>query len=99
MNIMKPNTKLRLKLLLDVVMLVVLMLLFNKRSLGMQFHEVAGLALLGAFAFHIALNYKWVIGVPRRLFARETPMKTRLGYIIDALLFIAFVLIGVSGMF
>ena len=36
------NKKNRLKLLLDSVMIIVLVLMYNHNALGMAFHEVAG---------------------------------------------------------
>lgn len=93
---MKKNS---LKLLLDLAMLIVLVLMFKKTAISLSFHEIGGLALLGAFVFHLILNHKWITGVTKKLFSKTLPTKTRLGYIVDALLLVSFILIGLSGIF
>lgn len=86
------------KLVLDLVMFLVLMLLFNKLSFGITFHEIAGLALFGAFLLHLILNADWIKCVTLRLFDPSLPARTRIGYLINALLLIAFFIIVISGM-
>jgi hypothetical protein len=83
---------------LDLLMAVVFVLLFNKMAVaGLQFHEIAGLAICAAFILHIAINWKWVRQVSLKLFSRNLNFKTRLGYIIDLLLLISFAFIIISG--
>ncbi len=91
------NKRNYLKLALDAAMVIVLALLYRKQAISMAFHEIAGLALIGVFFIHIALNGKWVQAVSTKLFAKTTPAKARLLCIVDALLLVSFVLIGVSG--
>lgn len=93
---MKPVKK-WIKIALDATVFVLLALLYRKQALGIAFHEIGGLALIGLFVVHHVCNGKWIAAVTRRLFAPTTPVKTRIQYAVDALLLIAFVLIGVSG--
>lgn len=72
------------KIILDILMVLVFTLLFNKMVLGMQFHEVAGLAIGAAVLVHCGLNWKWIKGVTLKLFNRKLPIKTRLGYIFNS---------------
>lgn len=87
------------KITLDILMAAVFVLLFNHRILGgLEFHEIAGLIIGAAFIIHVILNFKWVKQVTLKLFSSKINFKTRLGYIIDALLLICFIIIIVTGM-
>ena len=87
------------KYLLDAVMLLLLVLMYDKNAISMSFHEIGGLFLLGLFVIHLLFNGKWISAVTKRLFGKQTPGKVRLGYCVDALLLVAFAFIGVSGVF
>lgn len=87
------------KIILDIIMIIVLVLLYNKRAISMQFHEVAGLVLGCFFIIHLLLNSKWICNVTKKLFSRTLPIKTRIGYVINTLLLLSFCAIIVSGMF
>lgn len=93
------NKKNLLKFILDLCMIIVLALMYNKMSISMSFHEIGGLALLGVMLIHILLNGKWVITITKKIFNKSLPAKVRLGYIINTLLLISFALIGISGIF
>ena len=85
------------KIALDAALLILLVLMYKKSALGMSFHEIGGLALIGLFIVHHLFNGSWIAAVTKRLLAKGTPAKTRVQYAVDALLLVAFVLIGVSG--
>lgn len=78
------------KLILDAVMAIVLALLYNKRVLGMAFHEIAGIAICGLFIIHKLLNRKWIAAVTRSLFSRQTPVRQKLSWVLDFLLLLQF---------
>ena len=86
-----------LKLALDAVMLILLVLMYKKQVISMSFHEIGGLALIGLFVIHHLLNARWIGAVTKRLFAKATPGLVRARYIVDALLLIAFLTVGVTG--
>jgi len=94
---MKSLRKNGWKLLLDIVMAIVLVLMYNKRVLGMAFHEIGGLALCGLFIIHQLLNWRWIKAVTTGLFSRSTPARQKLFWVLDFLLFGCFVYILVSG--
>jgi len=85
------------KLILDAVMAIVLALLYNKRVLGMAFHEIAGIAICGLFIIHKLLNRKWIAAVTRSLFSRQTPVRQKLSWVLDFLLLLSFGYVLVSG--
>jgi hypothetical protein len=86
-----------LKLVLDFCMIIVLVLMYNKSSVNLSFHEIGGLALIGVMLIHVLINGKWVTVVTKKLFDKTLPVKTKLGYILNVLLLISFLLIGISG--
>ena len=93
---MKPVKK-WIKITLDAALFILLWLMYNKHATGVALHEIGGLALIGLFVVHHLFNGKWILSVTRRIFAKTTPAKTKLGYWIDALLLLAFLAIGVTG--
>ncbi len=78
-------------------MLLLLVLMYDKMAVSMAFHEIGGLFLIGLSMIHLLFNGKWIAAVTKRLFGKQTPVKVRLGYCVDALLLISFALVGVSG--
>lgn len=85
------------KLILDLVLIVLVALLYRKQAISLHFHEVAGLVLFGLFAIHMLFNRKWIAGVTRRLTDEKLPVKTRIGWAVDALLAVSWTLTIVSG--
>jgi len=96
-NHLNPKTARILKLVLDAVMLILLVLMYKKQVISMEFHEIGGLALIGLFVIHHLVNAKWIGAVTRRLFSKKTPGLVRARYIVDALLLVAFLAVGVTG--
>jgi len=87
------------KFILDVFMLLVLLAMYNKKALGVGLHEIIGLGLLAVFIIHILINGKWITAVSARLFRRGLPVKTKVSYLVSCLLLLAFIAVGVSGIF
>lgn len=85
------------KWVLDALMALTLFLLYSKNAVSMSFHEIAGLAVCGAFLIHKALNWAWIKAVTRRLFDKTLPARTRIGWVVDALLLVCFAFIALSG--
>lgn len=86
-----------LKLIFDAVLLALLVLMYKKQVISMEFHEIGGLALIGLFVVHHLVNARWIGASSRRLFTREMPGLVRARYLIDVLLLIAFLTVGVTG--
>lgn len=93
---MKKNA---VKFLINVLLALIFVLLFNTRMMGLAFHEVFGVFIGFAILIHILLNATWVKRVTMRLFDSKLPQKTRLGYGLNILLLMSFIIIIVSGMF
>ena len=85
------------KFILDIVMAVLLVLMYNKRVLGITFHEIGGLAVCGLFIIHKVLNRKWIKAVTLGLFSRHTPARQKCFWVLDILLFLSFGYVLVSG--
>jgi hypothetical protein len=90
-------TKRTTRILIDLSALLLFPFLYNKRPLGLAFHEVAGLVLLGLVGIHLVFNWKWIAGVTTRFFKRNLPAKTRLTYLLNALLGMFFAMTVTSG--
>ncbi|MDV3427321.1 MAG: DUF4405 domain-containing protein [Bacillota bacterium] len=87
-----------IKIILDILMALVFVLLFNKNAIsGISFHEIAGLTLGMAFIIHILINFKWVKKITIKFFNSKIKLKTRIGYIVDLLLLIDMALIIGTG--
>ena len=83
------------KVALDVLMIVVIALMYRKQALGLAFHEIGGLLLIAVFFVHKGLNFEWIRRVTVKL--RTADSRTRLMWIVDALMLVAFLIVGVSG--
>jgi hypothetical protein len=83
------------KWILDLAMVIVIVLLFNKNATGENLHEIIGLALFAAFALHLILNAKWIGGITKKFFGKM-PAKTRVIYIVDFLLVVSWAVCAVT---
>ena len=63
---------------------------------GLTVHEWLGLAVGTGVVAHAALHYRWIVGVTKKLFGR-LPARTRIYYLIDTWLLVAFLAIIGSG--
>ena len=88
--------KIYLKLTLDLVLLVLLALMYQKRAINMQFHEWGGIALCGLFLIHKALNWKWIRAVTAGIFQRKVKLNTC--WIVDVLLLLSMTAVLVTGL-
>lgn len=86
-----------MKLGLDLIMALSLFSLFSVAAVGLAFHEVMGLAIFGAFVLHLAFNWRWIVTFTKKLFSKDIPVKTRVGYWLNVGLLISFVMIIVTG--
>lgn len=91
---MKKN---KIRMLVDIIMVIVLFSLYDKNAISMRYHEVAGLVLFGLFICHLALQWKWIKRVTSKIFSRELPAKTKVCFWVDILLLISLTFVTVSG--
>lgn len=94
----KHSTILIVKIILDIIMAILLLMLYQKTSISMSFHEIAGLVLFGLFLIHNLLNWKWIKSVTQKLFKKPTGFRLRISWIINALLFISMAGIIITGL-
>lgn len=87
--------KKQVRVLLDIVMLLVAVTLFNEHFINGAYHEIAGLVLLALIVVHIAINLKMAMALGKNI--GKIPTKLKVGLVVDILLLLGFVGIGVSG--
>ena len=86
---MRSARKTILKIFLDTVMLLLLAMMYQKRVICIRFHEIGGLILFGLFLLHNGLNWKWFKGVSSKIFQRGLPLRSRVNWLVNVLLFIS----------
>ena len=67
------------RIILDVVMVSLLVLMYEKFAFGIRFHEVGGLAAFGLFIVHNGINRRWIVGITKRFFSGTMPLRVRIG--------------------
>ena len=95
---MRIAKKTLLRIILDVCMLSLLVLMYQKRVISMHFHEVGGLILFGLFLLHNSLNWKWVKGVSAKFFQRGLTPRSRVSWLVNLLLFITMAATVITGL-
>ncbi len=81
---------------LDVVALLILLLVNNPALTGIPMHEWLSLGVTVIIAVHLALNWDWTRQAAKRLVKRIRLASTA-DTVVDAILFVAFVLAMLSG--
>lgn len=87
----------KLKLILDIILLLMMITFFNKNLISMQYHEIAGLIMIGLVIVHIAINTKMITAMCKNFI--RIPLAIKAGVITDILLLLCFLWIGLSGVF
>jgi hypothetical protein len=82
--------------LIDVVMFVAFLIATAPRFSGLAIHEWLSLALAAALISHILLHWQWIVTIGKRLFAKTT-WRSRLNYLLNTLLFLAFTITVATG--
>jgi hypothetical protein len=67
------------------------------RLTGIAVHEWLNLAAVATLILHVVLHWDWVVGVTRTLFHNLLHV-SRLNYLVDALVFLAFTVTVTSGL-
>jgi hypothetical protein len=84
-------------LLVDTGILIALLTVTQPGLTGLPVHEWLGVAFLGAIVAHLVLHWNWIISVAAR-FIKKLFHSSRLEFILDAVLFVAFVTVMTSGL-
>ncbi len=91
------NTKTRNKIITDLIVAAATLVLLSEKLTGEAIHEWLGVAALAAVLTHLLLSFDWFAAVTQRFFQKQS-LRTRLNYVLSALLFIAMVIAFYSGL-
>ena len=80
--------------MLDILMLLVVLTLFNKQLISMKYHEVAGIVLLALMILHIAVNIRIAAAMCKKFL--KVPAAIKVGLAVDILLLLCFAGLGIS---
>jgi hypothetical protein len=83
-------------LILDIGIFAVFLIASAPRFTGEPIHEWLGLALAATLLTHILLHWKWIFTVGAKFF-KNLWHSSRLQFIVDILVFAAFITVMVSG--
>lgn len=75
------------KIIIDMVMALGFVMMFNIRATGLTVHEIVGLIAGLIMIIHVLINWRWVVAITKKIFSK-IPMKTRISYILNILLFL-----------
>lgn len=89
--------KTKTNLLVDLSILVGFLIAFEPSITGMEIHEWLGLALFFTLLVHLILHWQWVVKVTLRFF-KKMSLSTRINYLVDFLIFLAFITLNLSGL-
>ena len=88
--------KTKLYLLLDSIIFLAFLIAFEPHLTGVQIHEWLGTAFFFTVLAHLILHWKWVVNVIKKFFKKMT-LSNRVNFIVDFLIFLAFVIMTFSG--
>jgi hypothetical protein len=83
-------------LLVDTGILIAMLVAMEPRFSGVAIHEWLSVALAATIVVHLVLHWKWIVEVGGRFF-RKLWHSSRLKFVIDALLFVDFIAVMLSG--
>ncbi|HEY9087273.1 MAG TPA: DUF4405 domain-containing protein [Anaerolineaceae bacterium] len=84
-------------LLIDLSIFAAFLVAFEPRLTGISIHEWLSVALAAAIVVHLLLHWKWITQVLLRFF-RQLFHASRLKFVVDLLLFVAFTGVMLSGL-
>ncbi|HAU31241.1 MAG: Uncharacterized protein XD84_0358 [Desulfotomaculum sp. 46_80] len=87
----------RVNLLLDIVLLLVFLVIYEQKATGNIVHEWLGAAIVVILVTHILLHWQWAVNTTRRFF-QKIGAEPRINYILNAAIFINFTTILFSGL-
>lgn len=76
------------KVVIDILLFVATILLFNIELIGNLNHEILGITLGILIIIHVILNFKWIKQVTKNL--KKVNTKTKIMYVIDILIMLVY---------
>lgn len=84
-------------LLLDFMLLITFLMIMSPSLTGVSWHEWLAIGLTAAIILHLLLHWEWIVRVGATFF-RKIFHHSRLKFVVDVLLFVAFTLTMTSGL-
>lgn len=78
----------KLKIIIDILLFIITIALFNIGIIGNLMHEILGITLAILIIIHILLNFKWIKQVTKNF--KKTNTKTKIMYIVDIFIMIIY---------
>lgn len=85
------------KLIIDSLLFVAFLLVFNTHLTGKDLHEWLGISLGAVIIVHLLLSWNWIVGITKKFFSK-LKASTRINYILNLLLFADFTLVIMTGL-
>jgi hypothetical protein len=83
-------------LLIDMVLLASMLLVMEPSLSGEAIHEWLGMGMLAVVVVHLVIHWNWIINVGGQFF-KKLWHSSRLKFVVDSLLFVAFITVSLSG--
>lgn len=85
------------KIVLDIIMIVIMLLLMNLTTTGINIHEILGVIIFILFIIHKVLNFKWIKATSKNIFNKEIKIKTKIMYLTDLILLLLIFINVITG--
>ena len=82
--------------MIDIAIALGFLVVFNPDATGIAIHEWLSLGLFAGLITHVILHWKWVVSITKKFFGK-LPRQTRINYLINGGLALAFITTGFSG--
>jgi len=87
----------KLRIIVNVLMLIFLVLSFLRWDGDATFHVVVGSAFTLLAAIHVYINRKWLVSITKAFKTKKLKMTIKMQYFIDISLIITWIIIIISG--
>ena len=87
----------KVKIFLDITMFILMIMLMRLNVTGSKLHETFGIIIFILFLFHFILNIKFIKTIGRSLFNKKLKIKSKVMFLLDAILFLFMILTIVTG--
>lgn len=89
----------KLNLGIDIALALAFVVVMEVGFTGQRFHEELGVAITIAFLVHIALHWRWIVGVSRHILRRALHFnEARFKYVLNLLVLVDLVIVIVTGL-